>query len=284
MKKKICLIIGYLITATICNAGNEPLNKGNGYFLLNYQFTKFNDVFDDDGQLKNAARSFYVPEIQFSSVNFQSRYGLTNKLAASLIVPAFCNGKVTDNNSSRSFSGLGDISMGLNYSLSSQNKIQPVISIYQNLPTGKNDTNGLNTGFGDFSNSIYCDLYYKYNSHILLNGGIGYQNRKKTFKNDFLGDFYINYIQENKYQVALFMKGKLPFTQLTNTENFVNYGLFKNSEGYLRYGAMVSVQCFKNLSVLVNYENYIKGQFIGNGAIYNAGIRLDLNKGKKDSE
>ena len=80
------------------------------------------------------------------------------------------------------------------------------------------------------------------------------------------------------------MKGKLPFTQLTNTENFVNYGLFKNSEGYLRYGAMVSVQCFKNLSVLVNYENYIKGQFIGNGAIYNAGIRLDLNKGKKDSE
>jgi hypothetical protein len=264
-------------------AGNEPIAKGSGTIQLDYRTTNFNDVFDNDGQLRNAERGFYVPKIQFSSFNIEGKYGLTNRLSANLIAPVLCNGKVTDSLSSRSFSGLGDISMGFSYALSTQNKVQPVISIYQNLPTGNNDTNGLNTGFGDFANSIFIDVYYKYNSNFTFSWSAGYQNRKKDFRNDFLGSIQANYIQKDKFQVSLFMRGKVPFTELRNQDNFVNYGLFKNSEGFLRYGASVDVCLLKNISLVLNYEDYILGQFIGNGPIYGAGIKIGLNK-KESSE
>ena len=78
------------------------------------------------------------------------------------------------------------------------------------------------------------------------------------------------------------MKGKLPFSEVSNSENIVNYGLFKNSEGYFRYGAMIDVYFRKNMSLVINYENYLKGQFIGNGAIYSGGIKIDLNKSSSD--
>jgi len=168
------------------------------------------------------------------------------------------------------------LSIGINYALAKQNRIQPLISVYQNLGTGKNDSSGLNTGFGDFANSIYFDLFYEVNSHWMINGNIGYQNRKKNFKNDFLGNLYLNYNMPQKYAFSIFMSGKMPFSELSNEENIVNYGLFKNSEGFFRYGAMASIYFRKNMSLTVNYENYLKGQFIGNGALYSAGIRIDL--------
>ena len=264
-------------------AGNEPIAKGSGTIQLDYRTTSFNDVFDNDGQLRNAERGFYVPKIQFSSFNIEGKYGITNRLSANLIAPVLCNGKVTDTISTRSFSGLGDISMGFSYALTTQNKIQPVVSIYQNLPTGENDTNGLNTGFGDFANSIFIDVYYKYNPHFTFSWSAGYQNRKKEFRNDFLGSIQANYIQKDKFQVSLFMRGKIPFTELRNQDNFVNYGLFKNSEGFLRYGASVDVCLLKNISLVLNYEDYILGQFIGNGPIYGAGIKFGFSK-KESSE
>ena len=252
MKTSIYLLAGCLFINTLCIAGNEPIAKGTGTFQLDFKTTKFNDVFDNDGQLRNADRGFYVP-------------------------------KVTDNVSSRSFSGLGDISMGLNYALTTQNKVQPVISVFQNLPTGNNDTNGLNTGFGDFANSIFIDVFYKYNSNFTFSWSAGYQNRKKEFRNDFLGSIQADYIQKDKFKVSLFMRGKVPFTELRNQDNFVNYGLFKNSEGFLRYGASLDVCLVKNISLVVNYENYLLGQFIGNGPIYGAGIKFDLGR-KSSSE
>ncbi len=283
MKTSIYLLAGCLFMNTLCIAGNEPIAKGTGTIQLDFKTTKFNDVFDNDGQLRNADRGFYVPKIQFSSFNVESKYGITDKLTANFVVPAFCSGKVTDNVSSRSFSGLGDISMGLNYALTTQNKVQPVISVFQNLPTGNNDTNGLNTGFGDFANSIFIDVFYKYNSNFTFSWSAGYQNRKKEFRNDFLGSIQSDYIQKDKFKVSLFMRGKIPFTELRNQDNFVNYGLFKNSEGFLRYGASLDVYLLKNISLVVNYENYLLGQFIGNGPIYGAGIKVDLGR-KSSSE
>ena len=283
MKTSIYLLAGCLLMSTVTMAGNEPIAKGSGTIQLDYRTTSFNDVFDNDGQLRNAERGFYVPKIQFSSFNIEGKYGITNRLSANLIAPVLCNGKVTDTISSRSFSGLGDISMGFSYALTTQNKIQPVISIYQNLPTGNNDTNGLNTGFGDFANSIFIDVFYKYNSNFTFSWSAGYQNRKKEFRNDFLGNVYAHYTKKDKFQVSLFMRGKIPFTELRNQDNFVNYGLFKNSEGFLRYGASVDVCLLKNISLVLNYEDYILGQFIGNGPIYGAGIKFGFSK-KESSE
>ena len=97
-------------------------------------------------------------------------------------------------------------SFGINYAFAKQNKIQPVISFYQNLGTGINDSSGLNTGYGDFANSLYFDVFYEVNKHLMINGNIGYQNRKKNFKNDFLGNIYFNYYKPDKYAVSIFMK------------------------------------------------------------------------------
>jgi hypothetical protein len=281
MKTSIYLIAGCLLMSSLTFAGTEPIGKGNGSILLDYQTTKFKDVFDNDGELKP------VPEIRFSAIRLNARYGIKDNLNASLNFPFYSNAQNSESNdlgvnSSKSFSGMGDASVGLNYSLKKENNIYPVISIYQNLPFGKNNANGLNTGFGDFANSIYFDLFYEYKTHFVFNGNIGYQNRKRNYKNDFLGNVYVNYIQKGKYQILLFMKGKLPFSEVSNSENIVNYGLFKNSEGYFRYGAMIDVYFRKNMSLVINYENYLKGQFIGNGAIYSGGIKIDLNKSSSD--
>ncbi|MEN9331070.1 MAG: hypothetical protein RLZZ94_160 [Bacteroidota bacterium] len=277
MKTTLKLLIAFLPFSFSCLAGNEPLLKGQGQLDFKYQFTKFNSVFDNDGELKP------IPEIRYSSINLNARFGITDKIAGSIYAPVFNTAsnaessdlKVTE---AKSKSGIGDISIGINYALAKQNRIQPVISVYQNLGTGKNDSSGLNTGFGDFANSIYFDLFYEVNSNWMINGNIGYQNRKKNFKNDFLGNIYLNYNKPEKYAFSIFMKGKLPFSELSNEENIVNYGLYKNSEGFLRYGAMGSICFRKNMSLTVNYENYLKGQFIGNGAIYSAGIQINLTK------
>lgn len=283
MKTTSTLVVALLLNSWTMMAGNEPLKKGSGQIDFKYQFTKFNDVFDNDGELKP------IPEIRFSAVNLNTRWGITDRISASLVAPVYCSAsnaesselKVTE---SKSKSGIGDISLGINYALAKQNKIQPVISIYQNIGTGSNEASGLNTGFGDFANSIYFDLFYEVNDKLLINGNIGYQNRKKNFKNDFLGNIFINYKKQNKYALAVFMKGKLPFSELSNQENIVNYGLFKNSEGFIRYGAMGAIYFRKNMALTINYENYLKGQFIGNGAIYSAGIRIDLSKNESSEE
>ena len=99
-----------------------------------------------------------------------------------------------------------------------------------------------------------------------------------------LGNIFINYSKKDKYAFSIFMKGKLPFSELSNEENIVNYGLFKNSEGFFRYGAMASAYFRNNMSLTATYENYIKGQFIGNGPIFTAGIRIDLTKNENTEE
>ena len=171
------------------------------------------------------------------------------------------------------------------YAFDKQNKIQPVISVFQNLATGKNNETGLNTGYGDFANSIYFDLFYEYNSHLLLNGNIGYQSHKKYFRNDFLGNIYINYSEKGKYQFSLFMRGKLPFGQeVSNNENITNYGLYKNAEGYFRYGALAEVAIRKQMSVNLSFENYIKGQFIGSKPIYTIGLHFLFDKSNNSDE
>jgi hypothetical protein len=280
MKTTLKLLIAFLPFSFSCLAGNDPLLKGNGQFDFKYQFTKFNSVFDDDGELKP------IPEIRFSSINVNARFGITDRITLNLNAPFYNSASNSENNDlkitdAKSKAGLGDLSFGINYAFAKQNKIQPVISFYQNLGTGINDSSGLNTGYGDFANSLYFDVFYEVNKHLMINGNIGYQNRKKNFKNDFLGNIYFNYYKPDKYAVSIFMRGKLPFSELSNEENIVNYGLFKNSEGYFRYGANASVYFRKNMSLTVNYENYLKGQFIGNGAIYTAGIKIDLSKIEK---
>ncbi|MFM7016536.1 MAG: transporter [Bacteroidota bacterium] len=280
MKTLHNLLIAFAFISTTSFAGNEPIQKGSGNLTLNYQTTKYSDVFDNDGQLKP------IPKISFSSVNVQGKFGLRDNLSCSFVVPAYVsmsNAEYTGV-SSNSISGIGDISFGVSYALKMENKIQPVVSVFQNLPTGKNNNNGLNTGYGDYANSIFCDLFYEINPHFLLNGGIGYQNRKKYFKNDFFGDFYVNYIQKDKFQVSVFMKGKTPFTEVSNPDNIVNFGQYKNSEGYYRYGASACYFIRKNISLLINYEDYIKGQFIGNGPIYSAGIKLGFVKKEEKSD
>lgn len=283
MKITILLIGSFLTFSLTGLAGNEPLLKNNGKLDFNYQFTKFNSVFDNDGELKP------IPEIRFSSVNFIARYGLTDRITANIFAPLYNSASNSENNDlkiteAKSNSGVGDVHVGLNYALAKQNRIQPVVSLYQSLGTGSNNASGLNTGFGDFANSIYFDLFYEVNSNWMVNGNIGYQNRKKNFKNDFLGNIFINYNKKDKCSFSVFMKGKLPFSELSNQENVVNYGIFKNSEGYFRYGVMASVYFRKNMSLSVNYENYLKGQFIGNGPIYSGGIRIDLTKSESLEE
>ena len=283
MKITILLIGSFLTFSLTGLAGNEPLLKNNGKLDFNYQFTKFNSVFDNDGELKP------IPEIRFSSVNINARYGLTDRIVANIYAPVYSSASNSENSDlkiteAKSKSGVGDITVGLNYALAKQNRIQPVVSLYQSLGTGSNNVSGLNTGFGDFANSIYFDLFYEVNSNWMVNGNIGYQNRKKNFKNDFLGNIFINYNKKDKYAFSVFMKGKLPFSELTNQENVVNYGIFKNSEGYFRYGVMASMYFRKNMSLSVNYENYLKGQFIGNGPIYSGGIRIDLTKSESLEE
>jgi hypothetical protein len=282
--KTSSILLGALLTFSLSGfAGNEPLLKNKGQLDLNYQFTKFNSVFDNDGELKP------IPEIRFSSINLNARYGITDRFTANLYAPVYSSASNAENSDlkitdSQSKSGFGDIAVGINYAFAKQNKIQSVVSVYQNLGTGSNNANGLNTGFGDFANSVYFDLFYEVNSHLMINGNVGYQNRKKNFKNDFLGNIFINYSKKDKYSFSVFMKGKLPFSELTNKENVVNYGLFKNSEGFFRYGAMASVYFRKNMSLTANYENYLKGQFIGNGPILSAGIRVDLSKNESTEE
>ncbi len=282
--KTTLLLIGSLLTLSLAAlAGNDPLLKKNAQLDFNYQFTKFNSVFDNDGELKP------IPEIRFSSVNFNVRYGLTDRITANVFAPVYCSAGNSENSElkiteAKSNSGVGDVLVGVNYAFTKQNKIQPVISIFQSLGTGNNDASGLNTGFGDFANSVYFDLFYELNSNWMVNGNIGYQNRKKNFKNDFLGNIFINYNKKDKFSFSVFMRGKMPFSELSNEENIVNYGLYKNSEGFFRYGAAASVYFREKMSLTVNYENYLKGQFIGNGAIFSGGIRIDLTKSESSEE
>lgn len=275
MKAKILIFWSLFLLSFSVFAGNEPLQKNNGQIDLNYQFTKFNSVFDEDGELRP------IPEIRFNVANINARYSLTDRITANVFAPVYSSAVNSENNDlkiteAKSNSGFGDVLVGVNYAFTKQNKIQPVISIYQSLGTGSNEASGLNTGFGDFANSIYFDLFYELNSNWMVSGNIGYQNRKKNFKNDFLGNVFINYNKKDKYSFSVFMKGKLPFGEVSNEDNIVNYGLFKNSEGFIRYGAMASIYFRKNMSLIVNYENYLKGQFIAYGPVFSGGIRIDF--------
>jgi len=77
-------------------------------WILNINLQNSISVFDNDGELKP------IPEIRYSSINLNARFGITDKIAGSIYAPVFNTAsnaessdlKVTE---AKSKSGIGDI-------------------------------------------------------------------------------------------------------------------------------------------------------------------------------
>ncbi len=189
--KKLNLIVLVVLIFSQLSFGQSPWTreKGKSYVQLGFSSIFFDKLADVGGKEKDLGGDYTDVTLQA-----YADYGITNKLEAQLVVPFKSVGySIKNSSTSESFSGIGNVSLGLKYKLldskwklSSGLLLTPKTSQYDaksGLSTGLNATTALpyitigtsNGKWYYYGNLGYGYMTNDYSDFMRLNAEVGYQ-------------------------------------------------------------------------------------------------------------
>ena len=281
---KLYLLIVTLLISNIAIA-QWSKKKGDGYYKLSVWGLKSDQHYTDTGDIDpNITRGQY-------NINLYGEYGITNKINALIYAPLFSSTYQNDvfSNTTKelitkgeSVNGIGDIDLGIRYSLLQNEKIALSTSLTLGLPTG-NDAGGSDgsyqTGDGEFNQLLKVSVGVPFsiaNFPLYSKAYIGYNNRTQNYSDELrLGaEVGINiakivWLTANLDVVSSLQNGSLS-AQGSQGSIFANNVEFTSSG----FGAAVYVT--KKLGVSLNYAGAFSGRIIYASPSYSAGIFLDI--------
>jgi hypothetical protein len=258
---KLLILVFFCMTQSTFSQSPWTREKGKAYVQLGFSGIFFNQYADSKGDKVD------LPS-DFSDVTLQAygEYGITNELEAQLVLPfKSLSSSVTNAIESRSYSGLGNISLGLKYKildkdwkLSGGLLFTPKTSQYDDksdFSTGFNATTvlpyvSIGTSAGKlyyYGNVGYGYMTNDYSDYFRLNAEVGYNvipkghiilaldtrniiSKEKAFDNDLKQS--ISYPDRQTYN-ALGLKLNYEFTQDKLGANFSVFGAFGNQNAPL---------------------------------------------------
>jgi protein XagA len=239
--------------------------EGSGFYKLDFSRIGAMDVFNTESKV--------IPfrTITNTITSFYGEYGVNNKLTLIGYVPFLINNQLGALKSttgvvlapSTAETNFGDVDLGLRYQLFNKNGISLSANLLLGLPTGNStQKDGLLTGDGEFNQMLKLAIGTG-KARWWTQGAVGFNNRTKSFSDEFRYDFEFGYkFFNDRFLTILKLNGIESLHNGTAKENIV--GVFSNNVEYAGVGPEVLyyVNDKKNMGVSLRIAGSLKGRNI----------------------
>ena len=282
---KYCLIVLAMLLLPNIFFGQWTHKSGNGYYKLSAWYLEADQHYTDTGKIEpNATRG------QFN-VNLYLEYGLTGRWNLAGYIPFFSRTYQNDIFSSttnepiapgESVNSIGDIDLGIVYSLLQKEKLALSATLWLGLPTG-NDSGGSDgsyqTGDGEFNQMLRFALGSPFkiaNNPSYAKVYLGYNNRTRNFSDELRAGAELGTQLFNRLWIA----GKLDIVQSMHNGSLSAQNsqgsIFANNVEFTGLGVEVAYYLTKKLGISGNYGGALDGRIIYASPSYAIGVFLDV--------
>ena len=288
MKLKNNFLLTLLIGATTIGFSQSPVSgfmkqKGKGAVALSYSFEKYNEVYLIPSLVKGVP---VFEEVQNTSINIYSNYGITDKLEAVLSVPYIkSEGKgnatfLAANEFENTRQGFQDATIFLKYKAYSFRTIEATYDLI--LSTG------VQTPIGDYKadeglQSIIAIgnrgtkttglaiLQVKLDKGYFITGQAGYRISTNKVPSAFVSEAKVGYASSKIYVDAWFALQKSSKSVDILQPGFS--GFFPETQvDYSRIGANIYAPIYKGFGINLGLNAFVKGRNLGKSAGYTTGL------------
>ncbi|MGJ8548515.1 hypothetical protein [Winogradskyella wichelsiae] len=284
--KKLTTTIAILLLSYQYSFAQWTKDKGKGYYKVSAWYLESDQHYTDTGEKDpNATRTNF-------NFNFYGQYGLTKKWDLIAYVPFFS--RTTQNDAVSRTTGqvltegeavnsIGDIDLGVNYSIFNKNSWALSASLKFGLPTGKSEggsDGSFQTGDGEFNQLMQLNLgksFKIYNQSFYSKVYFGFNNRTNNFSDQLTTGLELGtQLIQNKFWLI----GRLNTIQSLhngslNAQNSQG-SIFANNIEYVGLGAEVAYYINKKLGISFNYSSLLSGKIIAANPSFSAGVFLDV--------
>ena len=259
--------------------------KGNGYYKLSAWSLVSDQHYTSSGEIdSNATRG----NLTF---NFYGEYGVSDKLDVIAYLPflttVYQNKQVSGTNGNvlqkgESVSSIGDIDLGVKYSLLKKNNFALSTTLKLGIPTGKKkggSDGSFQTGDGEFNQLLLLDAgapYQLFSKPGYAKTYAGFNNRT----NGFSDEFHYGLETGVKFWDKLWLVGRLnavkSFKNGSLTAQSTQGSIFANNIEYVSVGAEAAYYITKKIGISFTYAGAVSGRIIYAKPSYSGGIFLDI--------
>ncbi len=287
---KNLLVTLLLVSSTVAFAGGPwTPKKHTGYFKMSEWWTVFDQHFTDSGQLD--------PNVTTGIFNtyLYAEYGLTDRFTATLNANLF--GRNYMNNliskttnevivSGESLNSVGDIDLGIKYSLTKQGAAIPVaVSITLGIPTG-NEAGGtfgnLQTGDGEFNQLIqaHAGKGFKWASSTpgYVSFLAGMNNRTEGFSDELRFGIEIGV---GLFNQKLWLTGRSLVVESLkngNIQNITSTSIFANNTEYGSIDLEANYYLTQRMGISASVAGAFRGEIVAAAPSFSVGVFIDLTK------
>jgi len=262
--KKIYLTI--VLVALFSNAifSQWTKGKGKGYYKLSAWNIRSDEHFTDTGKIDpNTTQG------QFN-LSFYGEYGVTDKLDVLLYLPFFSRSYQNDVlsrttgellTSGGAINSIGDVDLGVSYSLFKNKNLALSTTLKIGLPLGKTEGN-LQTGDGEFNQLLLVNLGIPFKlGEVPLYSKLytGYNNRTDNFSDEFrIGlELGLNFLNKKAWLIGRLDRVSSLKNGSLSAQN--NQGsIFANNVEYTSAGVEFAYYFTKKLGASINYTKALQ--------------------------
>lgn len=282
----IVLVITFTYNLALHAGGPWAKGKGKSYIKLSEWWTVFDQHYTDKGLLDpNVTTGIYNTSLfiehgisnrwtaTFNGVLFSRNYmnNIRSGTTRQLLVPG------------EALNSLGDIDLGIKYSLTQNSKFPLSLSLILGLPTGATGggTQGnLQTGDGEFNQILQVDFGNGFkigNNSSYVSGYLGINNRTQGYSEEFRYglEFGIGLLN-NKLWLNTKLNAIESFKNGNTAETVTSTSVFADNSEFVSIGVEANYYVTNNLGVSAGVASAVRGEIIAAAPAYSVGVFLDI--------
>lgn len=258
---------------------------GHYYFKPSFFFTRYNEVFDMDGEIKPS------PEVTHMRFNVTAEAGLSTRWNMLLNAPLVVYNMVKASDASGGFNqdksnmSAGDIEIGLRYGFMRRRNFYSSFTLFQSLGTGKRDPQfALNTGYADYNTRLQFEVQYKKTDRWLIQLMAGYNNRNRNFGDEAHASALLRITARRNLYLELFAYGIQPMENASKDPRFYLLGLYHNNSGIIYGGSEIRYEKEKGLGCFTAIRIPVIGQYLYASPLWQAGITYQIVRAQSEEQ
>jgi len=283
------ILINLIAFSTLTAGGPWTQKKGNAYIKLSEWWTVFDKHYTDSGLLD--------PNVTTGVFNTSLfvEYGISDRFTTTFNGPVFSRNLMNNLRSrttneivvpGEALNSLGDIDLGLKYSLTKpESQIPVALSLILGLPTGTisgGSQGNLQTGDGEFNQLIQIDAGKGFSlgkQSLYLAAYSGINNRTNEYSEEIRYGLEIGLgIFNQKLWLQTKLNAVESFKNGSTAETITSTSLFANNSEFTSISFEASYYFTKRIGLSAGIATAIKGEIIAAAPSYTVGVFYDLKK------
>ncbi|WP_411766062.1 hypothetical protein [Winogradskyella sp. A3E31] len=285
LKKSTCILVISLLCSTAVFS-QWTQQKGKGYYKLSAWYLETDQHYTDTGEIDpNVTRGNF-------NLNFYGDYGLTDAWDIITYIPFFARtyqndvisgttGEVIEEG--EAVNSIGDIDIGIEYSIFNTDNISVSGTLIFGLPTGESDggsDGSYQTGDGEFNQFLKLGAGIPFNLSSIpfySKAYLGYNNRTEDFSDELRTGFEIgaNLFNNNVWLIGRSDIVKSLKNGNKNAQNSQG-NIFANNVEYISLGGELNYYFTKSFGASFAFTGAVSGRIIAANPTITAGVFLDV--------